>query len=332
MIDFFDVIVVCENPAILKIILFIKEIIKVIFLIVPILLILMASMDLVKCVISNDSDMKKNQQIFIKRFLYTIFLFLVPTVVEFVLILVSDSVNNYYVNYQSCFRNSDYIVFFENKAKKIREKEKEEERAWYEELEKKNNFKRGVLKYSIVYDSNSSATSGGSVSGSGDLFLDWNDVTKISNATSTQLTKALNGYGGNAGNFLPYVNGLLQAEHNHNVNVFFLLGIEALESGWITSAVSGQCNNLGGVKFANQTNATVCTRSPEGDNYAKFNTKEAFIDYHASLLEKSYLTPGGSYYRGTTPESVVVSYCPGCSSWPSNVKSIGQGLFDKAKG
>ena len=58
----------CGGSGILKVLLFIKEIMNVLFIIVPIGLIIIMSIDLAKAVMSSDSEeMKKVTKITIKR-------------------------------------------------------------------------------------------------------------------------------------------------------------------------------------------------------------------------------------------------------------------------
>lgn len=164
------------------------------------------------------------------------------------------------------------------------------------------------------------------------LVLDWNDVTRTSNVTAAQLTAALQNctsFGGKASRFIPYVSDLIAAEKNHNVNLFYLIGIYALESGWLGSNYSVNCNNIGGVKFVSSKVGTVKGYGRCGSSdFASFDTIGDFIDFHANLLEKNYLTPGGAYYEGLTPEAVVIHYCPGAGSdYTGTVKSIGTGIF-----
>ena len=165
----------------------------------------------------------------------------------------------------------------------------------------------------------------------GDVVWDPNDVTKISNLTAQQLVAVLNAHGGKAKNFIPYASSLITVEHKYSVNVFFLLGIQALESGWYTSAISKNCNNLGGVRESKAHPSNGCGRN-KGGGFAYFSSVAEFEDYHASLLHNKYLTPGASHYHGPTPSGVVQDYCPGCTSWPSSVTSIANSLFkDVAK-
>jgi flagellum-specific peptidoglycan hydrolase FlgJ len=163
-----------------------------------------------------------------------------------------------------------------------------------------------------------------------DVVWDSTNVTRISNLTSTQLIAVLNAHGGKAKNFIPYAQGLITAEQKYSVNVFFLIGIEALESGWCTSKISQNCNNLGGVRESKAHPSNGCG-SNKGGGFAYFNTVNEFIDYHGNLLHNKYLTPGGPYYNGKTPSAVVIKYCPGCSNWPREVTSIANSLFKHVK-
>lgn len=162
----------------------------------------------------------------------------------------------------------------------------------------------------------------------GDVVWDSSNVTRISNLTSTQLVGILNAYGGNAKNFVPYASNLITAENKYSVNVFFLLGVEALESGWVTSAISRNCNNLGGVCASSEHPSNGCGKN-YNCSFAHFDSVGDFIDHHASMLHNNYLTPGGPYYHGTSPSAVVTNYCPGCTTWPGIVTNIADGLFSK---
>ena len=166
----------------------------------------------------------------------------------------------------------------------------------------------------------------GTAKRAGDVVWDPSNVTIKSNITSAQLVKVLNAHGGNAKNFIPYATGLVTAENKYSVNVFFLLGVEALESGWVTSSIAKSCNNLGGVCQSSNHPSNGCG-SNSNCSFAYFSSVNEFVDYHASMLHTNYLTPGGSYYHGTSPSAVVTNYCPGCSEWPSAVISIANGLF-----
>ena len=162
-----------------------------------------------------------------------------------------------------------------------------------------------------------------------DVVWDPNDVTRISNLNSTQLTAILNAYGGNAKNFIPYAVNYVTVEQKYHVNLFFFIALHAIESGWITSPVSNACNNLGGWKdFSNPS--YVCARAPgnEGSTpYKYFSSKGAFIDYVGSSMKTNYLTPGGSHYNGPSVSGIIHDYNVGSVSEIYLINQIARGLF-----
>lgn len=83
----------CEMSGVLKVVYFIKQLMNVVFLIIPMGLIVMISIDMAKGVISKEEDLKngKDFKLALKRILMCIALFLVPTIVSFVINMVNDS-------------------------------------------------------------------------------------------------------------------------------------------------------------------------------------------------------------------------------------------------
>lgn len=106
----------CEDPEILKVILFIKKILEVAFIIVPIVLIVLITFDFIKSVTAGNEDtMKKNQKIVIKRLVYSVMLFFVIPIVNLVFSafgtsenfeLISDEFQGKKVSYLSCWDNA----------------------------------------------------------------------------------------------------------------------------------------------------------------------------------------------------------------------------------
>ncbi len=91
----------CGGQAILSVIKFIMKLLDLVLFIVPILLIVMVSIDFVKNVITNDEgQMKKNFQLVIKRILMCGALFLVDPLVHFSINLLGENG----VDYASCVR------------------------------------------------------------------------------------------------------------------------------------------------------------------------------------------------------------------------------------
>ena len=83
----------CSEPTFLGIIFFIKQLLKIVWIIIPMGLILMAMVDLAKSVLANGTDeMAKNGKVLIKRTILCIALFLIPTFVNFLVNLIGDVV------------------------------------------------------------------------------------------------------------------------------------------------------------------------------------------------------------------------------------------------
>lgn len=94
----------CTDPNFLKVILLIKKVLNVLCFIIPIILIIMVSVDFSKSVISqSEDDMKKNASIAFKRILYCATIFLVPTIVNTAFGLLGEAK----IDYVSCYNNAD---------------------------------------------------------------------------------------------------------------------------------------------------------------------------------------------------------------------------------
>ena len=146
---------VCENPGVLKVLSFVLKLMDIVCFIVPMGLIVMISIDFFKNVIaSKEDEYKRNLNLVIKRLLYTVALFLLPTIVEFMLGLVSDVRNNFKGDYQSCIDNIAYIETYEAKYEEKKQKEEEE---WKEYLEQQNADEKFKSKFNSYIISNSAS-------------------------------------------------------------------------------------------------------------------------------------------------------------------------------
>lgn len=109
----------CEDPNVLKIILFIRKIMEIAFIAIPIVLIVLITFDFIKSVMANSEDaMKKNQKIVIKRLFYAVMLFFVMPIVNLAFSAFDNSGNiskysqefdTVPVNYLTCWTNADSI-------------------------------------------------------------------------------------------------------------------------------------------------------------------------------------------------------------------------------
>ena len=131
---------ICENPNILRVILFIKTLLNIVKFMIPMGLIIMVSLDISKGVISGE-DFLKGLKIVGNKILAAMIIFLLPTIVNFVMGFVDAN-----TSYESCWVNANSNTIEEYQAIYDEKKRLEEE-------EKKKN------DVSNQYDPNSSYTS-----------------------------------------------------------------------------------------------------------------------------------------------------------------------------
>lgn len=85
----------CNNSNILKVVYFIKQIINIVLTVVPIGVILVGTLDFFKNIIAKTEDtQKKDLNVFIKRIIFMIVLFLIPTIVGIVTDLIYEEDND----------------------------------------------------------------------------------------------------------------------------------------------------------------------------------------------------------------------------------------------
>lgn len=105
---------VCENITFLQVILYVKKLLNIVCLLIPIGLVVMVSLDMFKNVIGKVDDMNKNLKAAGKRILYAICIFLVPTIVNLIIDVVDDAFSDnksYQVgNYHACFNVDEEVI------------------------------------------------------------------------------------------------------------------------------------------------------------------------------------------------------------------------------
>ncbi len=140
---FFSIEGICNDYSILAIILFVKKILNIIFIIVPIGLVLMLSIDLAKNVIASDNDIGKNINVFIKRIIFCVLLFFVFPIVSITINLVTDSIDEEN-NFLDCYTNAT-----DNNVSLSRNIYEENNRLSYEEyLKEVEKYRNNVQKNS----------------------------------------------------------------------------------------------------------------------------------------------------------------------------------------
>lgn len=148
----------CTNSGVLKVVLFIENLLKIILYIIPIILILMVMIDLSKAVLSSDeSAMQKSLKIVSKRMLSVIILFLVPTISKFAVNLASDTAIS---DYTLCLTNTENISYYETLEAAKKKIEQEKNKEWYPSLGNDGNFVKRVLTLSKGKKVESSSSSG----------------------------------------------------------------------------------------------------------------------------------------------------------------------------
>lgn len=101
-------------------------------------------------------------------------------------------------------------------------------------------------------------------------------------------------------------------EKEHEINAIMLASIAALESGWGTSDLAEDSNNLFG---------WTC----DDGGYMEFDSKEECIQYVAQAISEKYISEDGEYYSGgTTIEHIADLYCDQ-PEWEEQVNGI---IFD----
>lgn len=94
-LDNVETCMACGGADIVRIIKFIWSLLEIVLFVIPIGLVIMIMVDFMKNVMAGKEDeMKKNLNIAIKRIIYCVVLFLVPTIVSFAISLVSPATNN----------------------------------------------------------------------------------------------------------------------------------------------------------------------------------------------------------------------------------------------
>lgn len=110
-------------------------------------------------------------------------------------------------------------------------------------------------------------------------------------------------------------NGYVYMEEIYGINSLFLVSISAEESGWGTSSLAINNNNIGGIK------------SSDG-GWAYFSDWFDCLNYKTNLLYNEYLSENGSYFNGYSIWDVNIKYCEG-NQWSENINLIAYELLNK---
>lgn len=126
------------------------------------------------------------------------------------------------------------------------------------------------------------------------IYVNTNNLLQASNVTVEHLRPILAGTG-LEGTESAYID----AEKTYGVNALFIMAITVHESGWGTSWLSQNKNNVTGYQAY-----------PGREREARyFDSKYDCIMRTAKLIAEEYLNPNGKYHNGYSIESVNIKYC-----------------------
>ena len=130
MIQFLTECSMCKSNAVFSVIYVVKQILQIVFVLVPIILIVLVTIDLAKNVVAGkEDDMKKNKNIAIKRIIYAIAIFFVPAIVNLLMNVIYRTTDE---NSESSFSKCWTYATKENVSKcneEAQAKQKEEDNA-----------------------------------------------------------------------------------------------------------------------------------------------------------------------------------------------------------
>jgi beta-N-acetylglucosaminidase len=108
----------------------------------------------------------------------------------------------------------------------------------------------------------------------------------------------------------------MQAEQDFGVSARYLVAHSIEESGWGTSAIAREKNNLFGWDAYD---------ADPGDDAMSFSSFAACILYVAQQVREKYLSAGGAYYHGPTLRGMNVDYASD-PFWASKIAAIAQSI------
>ena len=102
----------------------------------------------------------------------------------------------------------------------------------------------------------------------------------------------------------------VEAEKKYNVNAWFLAGLAIHESGYGSSKIATEKNNVFGFQ-AYDASPYASART--------FNTKAEGVDTVAKYISENYLTAGGKYYNGVSIDGIGKRYATD-PNWSTAIK------------
>lgn len=308
----------CDTESVLRTFKTLYLFLGILRILVPVLIVVLGTKEMMNTALSgNNEDLKKATKSLTTKILAGLIVFMIPGIL--------DAIFNIIANYESkpsefagctvCLTNDkecdSLMAIAQEKARleneQLRAEVRESHKVSDEDLE---NYKRREAE--IIANQKNKQNNKWNTTKNG--YFNSEDVTQISGLTEQQFINVLQNstaYKGKAKVYIPLAKDLILAEKNHGVNAFYLIGLYSYESGWLGSTLTKKCNNIGGVRYYSQSYGNGKTTTDCWKRYAGFDSISEFVDFHANLLEKKYLTPGASHYHGTSVAAIAKDYGSG---------------------
>lgn len=142
------------------------------------------------------------------------------------------------------------------------------------------------------------------------------DVTEGSNLTLDQIHYLLQGTA--LDDLSPYY---YEFEKKYGLNAFFIMSLTAEESGWGTSYLATNYNNIAGHKN-------------KYGGWKYYDSKVQCLEETFRLISQEYVSPKGDFYCGKDMFDINLTYCPNKDNptkWANNIYNISQELLQKLK-
>ena len=161
--DLFLVANICEDPNVLKAIRLIQVLIKLVSVALPIVIIIIATVDIGKSVITEDTKAISNKYITaFKRLVLAVLVFFAPSIVNGFAALLENGSSNITKSYNSCLTNTSNIEYYEKLYEERMKKEDEELKASQKYVKKTAEKAQTEAQESTKTNSSNSNTSSAS--------------------------------------------------------------------------------------------------------------------------------------------------------------------------
>lgn len=145
----------CNESGVLHIIYLIKLALSIIRLAIPVILIIIVSLDILKLVISKDVEIGKTMQKIVKRLIAAVLLFVIPSILNFVLAILGNTTN---IELSSCWVNAtkeNIEKLKQQEDEKMKKEEQSRKEGTALSTQERDNLARELRKNLQFHDSTS---------------------------------------------------------------------------------------------------------------------------------------------------------------------------------